>query len=217
MTKKHIQLPKDYLSYSQMMLWVNSPEKYKQIYFDQRDELRTSNRGQEYGKVVADALENGIETGDLLTDAAMLMLPKYDIADKEIVAELVTKAGIIPLLGKPDSMDSKTKRFIEFKTGNGRNPWTRSKAQNHPQMRFYAMVIYLAYGVMLDDALLVWIETDYEGEYPNHVIKPTGRVESFTVTFTRKDLFDTMAAVSKVAKEIAIAYAAHEKDPRLEW
>ena len=36
----------------------------------------------EYGKVVADALEKGVQTGDLLTDAGMLLLPKYDVADK---------------------------------------------------------------------------------------------------------------------------------------
>lgn len=213
--KKYIQLPKSYISYSQFMLWKNSPKKYAQMYFDERDELRTQNKGQEYGKVVADALEKGVETGDLLTDAATLLLPKYDVADQEIMTEMQTKAGWLSIIGKPDSLDSVSKRFLEFKTG--KVPWTQSKAQNHPQMRFYAMVIYLAYGVLLKDADLIWIETSYEGEYPNQVITPTGHVESFTVTFTKKDLFDTMAAVSTVAKEIAIAYAAHEKDPRLEW
>lgn len=162
-----------------------------------------NNTGLEYGKVVADALEKGVETGDLLTDAAMQLLPKYDVADKEILVELKTKDGWLQIVGRPDSMNSITKEFYEFKSGKG--AWTANKAQKHPQMVFYAMLIYLKYKVALDHAHLIWIETEDTAEG----IKPTGKVETFLVTFTLSDILKCMTETIKVAKEIEIAFACH--------
>lgn len=210
--QRTINLPRGYLSYSQISLWQQNPKNYAQIYFDGRDELRTSNRAMEYGKVVADALENGIDTGDLLTDSAMLMLPKYDVADQEIRTTLPTKDGNIPILIKPDSLDSKTKDFIEYKTG--RTAWTQKKVEKHLQLYFYALGIYLEYKVVPKNVRLVWIETERteEGE-----VKPTGNVKEFTVKITLSHIMNTMALVKKVAQEIETAWAVHVPDPKLTW
>lgn len=101
-----------------------------------------------------------------------------------------------------------TKDFYEYKTGKIK--WTQNKAQNHLQMKFYAMLIFLAYGVRLSKASLIWIETfkDTDGK-----IKPTGHVEKFDITITLKDIMETMALTSKVAKEIEIAWASHVPAP----
>ena len=211
MKKKIIQLPKGYISYSQCELWKADPARYRQIYFDNRDELRITNKGMEYGKTVASALERGESVEDVVTDTAMSLLPKYDVADKEIRADMKTKDGWLTLLGRPDTMDSLSKDFREYKTG--RIEWTAAKAQKHPQMAFYAMLIYVAYGVALKDAYLDWIET-YEEQ---GVVKPTGRIESFHVTFALTDILQCMADTAKVAKEIESAYAVHVRDPALEW
>lgn len=210
MKKKYIQLPKGYISYSQIALWLRDPKQYKDIYFDGRDELRTSNAGMEYGKVVADALEKGIQTDDLLTDAAMLMLPKYDIADVEFRAELKVKGGWIQILAKPDSLNSKTKAFYEYKTG--KTAWTAEKAQSHLQMHLYATAVYLTWKI-IPQAKLIWIETYWE----DGVVKPTGHVEEFPVIITMRDILDTMALTSRVAKEIEVAFAAHVPNPALEF
>lgn len=208
MNKRYIQIPKEYISYSQLELYNRDPEQYKAIYFDGRDELRTTNAGQQYGKVVADALEKGIQTGDLLTDSAMLLLPKYDVADVEMRVDMKVKGGWIQLFAKPDSFDSKTKNFLEYKTG--KQPWTQKKAQDHLQMHFYALAIYCKYKV-IPDARLVWIETSSTDGRVN----PTGRVQEFIVEFDLKGLLATMALVSKVAKEIEIAFAAHVPNKEL--
>src|SRR5258708_387361 len=203
--KKYIQLPKGYLSFSALNLWERNPQRYKEIYFDNRDELRTTNAGMEYGKVVANALEKGVQTGDLLTDAGMLLLPKYDTADVAFEAEFCTKEGKwIRVLAKPDSMDSKTKNFWEYKTG--KIPWTQVKAQNHLQMHFYAMCAYFKYDVMPKKVGLVWIETEQGPEG----IRPTGHVEQFAVKVGKMSMINTMYRVVKAAKEIEIAFAAHE-------
>ncbi len=209
MKKKYLSLPKEYLSYSQMALWMRDPKQYKDIYFDQREELRSSNAGMEYGKVVADALEHGIQTGDLLTDAAMLMLPKYDVADQEFFAETKTGRGWLKLLAKPDSLDSATCAFLEYKTG--KNPWTAKAAQDHLQMHFYATVIYLKYKVVPPSAKLLWIETAWD----DGVVTPTGRVEEFAVEFDMRSLLNTLGFMHKVAQEIEVAYASHITNPEL--
>lgn len=205
--RKYIQLPRGYLSYSQMMLWKTSPERYKAQYFDKRTDMQYTNSGQEYGKLVADALERGEETGDVLTDAAMLLLPKYDIADQEIFGELKTKYGWLKLIGKPDSMSSETKEFLEFKTG--RVAWTPTKAQNHPQMIFYAIVILLAFGIQNEKAHLAWIET----EEVDGVVRPTGHLETFPVTFTKSQYLEFQADMVRVALEIELAWASHITKP----
>lgn len=205
--KKVIQLPKGYLSYSQIQLWKSDKKRYIELYFNNRNELRLSNSGLEYGKIVADALEKGVATDDLLTDTAMSLITQYDVRDKEIVTEIKTKHGSVGVMGRPDTMDSVTKAFREFKTG--RVKWTEGKAQKHPQMIFYAMLIYLKFGVMLSEAYLDWIET----EEVDHVVKPTGRVETFRVTFTPQQVMECMAMTSRVAKEIEIAWASHIMPP----
>lgn len=207
MKKKIIQLPKVHISYSQIQLWKNDKKRYIELYFNNKNEYRLNNSGLEYGKVLADALEKGVETGDLLTDSAMLLLPKYDVADQEIAIEIKTKDGWIPVIGRPDSLNSKTKEFFEFKTGKG--AWTQNKAQKHPQMVFYAMLIYLKYKVILDHASLIWIETD---DTPDGV-KPTGRVERFDVTFRLQDILECIADTIKIAKEIEIAFSSHVPPP----
>ena len=218
MKKKIIQLPKEYLSYSQIQLWKNDRKRYIAHYMD-GNKSGINNSGMEYGKVVADALEKGVETGDLLTDAAMLLIPKYDIADKEIRATVKSKDGSFDIIGRPDSLDSATKAFYEFKTGKGK--WTANKAQRHPQMVFYALLIYLAYGVVLTEASLIWIEThDVVEQYgpedwltgEKKSVKPTGHVETFKVTFTLADILNCMAETIRVAKEIEIEWVAHVKN-----
>ncbi len=192
-----------------MQLWRNDRERYKKMYFDNRDELRHDNMGMTYGKVVADALEASRETGDLLTDAAMLMLPKYDVADQEIRAQLKTTRGWLELLGKPDSMDSDSKSFLEYKTG--KTAWTQKKADEHLQMYFYAAVIYTKYKILPPSAQLVWIET----EWVDDEVKPTGRVETFHVPMRLDRVLATLGEMIDTAYEIEIAFAAHVPDERI--
>lgn len=215
--KRFISLPKGYLSYTQMQLWRTDPKRYAQLYFDGRADLSWSNRGQGYGKIVADMLEKGLETGDLLTDAAMLLFEKYDVADQRIDVDVKTPYGWLSLQAKPDSLDSATKAIIEYKTGKGHNPWDQRKAQNHLQMWFYAVVVWQKFGVMLPGAKLIWMETEdvppyeviIEGKKEILTIAPTGRIETFDVHFSKAGLMDALARIIKAAHEIEVAWASH--------
>lgn len=207
MKKKYIELPKGYLSYSQIQSWRGNPKRYKEVYFDGRTEFSIYNEGMEYGKQFADALETYTDTNDLLTDASILLLAKYDVRDQEIRAELKTKDGCIPLLGRPDTMNSKTFAFREYKTG--KQPWTQNKANKHFQLYFYAMLIYLKYGVVVEKCHLDWIET----EVVNNKTQPTGKTLSFPVKIGLRKILETMSETIVVAKEIELAYASHITRP----
>lgn len=213
-SKRHIQLPRGYLSYSQVQLWLSDQDKYAKLYFDNRNDLRTSNLGQEYGKVVADLLEQGKRSDDVLTDTALSLIPKYDIADKEIRTLVKTKDGVFYLLSKPDSMDSATKNFLEYKTGKTR--WDESKAQNHLQLKMYATGIYHEFGVIPNDIRLVWIETYTDISVDGtKSVKPTGNIYNFKVAYTLKDILETTALLTRVAKEIEVAYVTHKINPEI--
>lgn len=204
MRKKIIQLPSGCLSYSQVQLWQADKTRYKEIFFNKNDGARFMNEGMAYGKIVADALEAGTETGDLLTDIAMSLLVKYEVRDVEMEGVLKTKDGEIKIVSHPDTFDPKTYAFREYKTGKVK--WTQKKADNWFQLKFYAMLIYLKYGVIPPEVHLDWIETfkDTDGQ-----IKPTGRVETFKVNIKMSDIINTMALTSKVAKEIEAEWVVH--------
>ena len=209
--KKYIQLPRGYISYTQVALWKSNPTRYKEIYFNDRKN-NVMNDFIAYGKDYADALEQESETGDLLTDASILILKKYDVRDKEIVAEIKTKDGWIRLLGKPDTLNSKTFEFREYKTG--KNPWTQSKCDKHFQLPFYGVLVYLKYGVFLKDCYLDWIQTEKVAVDSvfldvDHKVQPTGMIRSFRVELGTRKILETVAEIIKVAKEIELAYAAH--------
>lgn len=206
MKKKYIQIPRGYISQGQIVLWQNDKKRYVDIYMDGRDDLRPMNAAMEYGKTVADALEQGSETDDLLTDSAMSLLPKYDKRDEEFFVDMKTKHGWVKLIIKPDTLDSVTKDFREYKTGM--RPWTQKKADDHFQLKFYALGIYTKWGI-IPKCHLDWIETEWTPEG----IKPTGHVESFEVVVTLSDILKTMALTTKIAREIETEFAHHVTNP----
>lgn len=210
--RKIIQLPANCLSYSQVTLWQSDKTRYKEIFFNGNDGARFMNEGMAYGSIVANALENDEETGDLLTDTAMSLLVKYDVRDKEMEGVLQTKDGDIRIVSHPDTMDSKTYALREYKTG--KTKWTQKKADNWFQLKFYAMLIFIIYKKIPPKVHLDWIETfkDTDGK-----IKPTGHVESFEVKITMSDIINTMATVSRVAKEIEAEWVIYTPPPEIPW
>ncbi len=207
MKKSYFQLPRGYLSYSQTQLWLSNPTRYATQYFDGRKD-DYSNGGQQYGKVVADAMEAGRDTGDLLTDAAMLLLPKYDVRDQSFEVEFKEKdSKWLTLIIKPDMFNSTTHEFREIKTGV--HPWTQSKANKHPQLIFYAFGIWIKYGTKNKDCYLDYVET----EKTSDGIKPTGLIKSFHVMFKPADYAVFKAKALQVASEIELAWASHVTRP----
>lgn len=117
--------------------------------------------------------------------------------------DLRTKEGYIQLIGRPDTLNSKTYAFREYKTG--KQPWTQNKANKHFQLYFYAVLIYIKYGVVTEKCHLDWVETEKIGDK----IQPTGKMLTFPVKIGLRKILETMAEITTVAKEIELAYASH--------
>jgi hypothetical protein len=189
-------LPHGYLSQSQIELWTRDKNRYKEIYFKKKY-IKLNNYGIKMGGYVAKLLEEGELSNDATIDSVLEILPKYDLMDKEIKVEFKSKDIRFNLLGRPDSLCSKTYAFREYKTGT--YPWTQYKADKHFQIYFYQLLIYLKYNITLKEAWLDWMPTTKESD---GTVVFNGNIKSFKVELSTKTLIDTMVYVQKIAQEI---------------
>jgi hypothetical protein len=196
---KKLLNPRGYLSWTQVDMWLKSPDRYIRQYIHGGSGFENS--GMTYGKSVSDALDGG-EAMDGAMEALVSLLPHYSKREHQLEAVLVTSKGQVVLLGKLDTFDPDVPCFREYKTG--RVKWTLAKAKKHKQILHYATLVYLFHGKLPTKAWLDWAETEeIDGE-----VRLTGRIESFDVTPTLKEVLEYMALAGRVAQEIDEAYRA---------
>ena len=116
--------PRPYLSFSQMTLFEMSPEKYIEKYIYGHKERISRNMA--YGSQFANGLEDEEATGDPLLDLMMARIPKFELMDKPLEADLPNGKETIHLLAKPDSAKKDYTAFYEYKTSVRR--WTQRMA-----------------------------------------------------------------------------------------
>src|SRR5574338_1078197 len=100
-----LNLPKKYLSYSQMNTWLKNKEAYRSRYY--RGEKQHENPEMLFGKKIAKMLE------DPKDHPVLSKIPHYSISEYGIKTEV----DGIPVIGYIDSYDPDTKSFLEYKTG----------------------------------------------------------------------------------------------------
>lgn len=150
--------PRPYLSFSQMTLFEMSPEKYvNQYIYGQQKRI---SRNMQYGTMMAEGLEFEEASGDPLLDLMMARLPKFDLMDKPIEAELKDGKDTIKLLAKPDTCKSDYTAFKEYKSSVRK--WTQKMADESGQITFYATAIWLNTGKIPQDIELVNVQTAYD-------------------------------------------------------
>ncbi len=164
--------PRPYLSYSQLMLFERSPDKYREIYLEGKTPF--TNDGMDLGSRTADALENGEATGEADLDFVVSQLPRLEIAEHQIAAEIRVGRKIVPVIAKIDSSMADLSAILEFKTGSGK--WTQGKVDRSDQLTFYAMVIWLI-TKKIPALRLIWAETVREDGGPPRF---TGKTTDFT-------------------------------------
>lgn len=210
MAFKELINPRGYLSATQVEMWLTDPAKYKERYFEGKED-DSQNAFRDFGKKVADAIETGEKTGDEITDMVIASIPRYEKTEYEICVPLKTKYGYVKLLGKMDTFEEKpVLHFRDYKTGS--KPWTGMRAQKSRQMLHYDTIIHLRYGMMAKERHIDWFETekttstDLEGNIVDTYIRFTGKVQHFQVNRRFADILQYMALVSRVAKEIDTDY-----------
>jgi hypothetical protein len=177
-----------------MDLLEHSVEKWKDLYF--RGEQRRANSGMMFGRKMAEGLENEEATGDIVLDLLMERIPKFEIRDKAITAEMKNGKKTVPLLAKPDTMKADMTAFKEYKTGQ--EPWTKKKADESGQITFYATTMYLITGRIPADIELVWVQTEKQPNGSLDVkIGATGEIRVFKTARTMADILKMMVRMKK--------------------
>lgn len=149
--------PRPYLSFSQMMLFEQSPERYAEQYlYGKKQRL---SRNIVYGSMLAKGLEDEEATGDPLLDLVMARLPKFELMDKPLMTELRNGKEVINILAKPDTCKADYSAFKEYKTSVRK--WTQKMVDESGQIGFYATAMWLKTGKIPQDIELVCAETAY--------------------------------------------------------
>jgi len=147
---------KDYLSYSAMRLWLESPDRYRAKYYEERKDIGTVYT--RFGKKIAELLE----VRDFKNYPALEKVPFYTVSEEPVDVVI----GDVPIKGFIDLFEPNEFRFGEVKTGivhktNG-PPWNMVKVRQHTQLPFYSLILKKKYGKIDPVCHLVWLETFFE-------------------------------------------------------
>lgn len=171
-----------------MTLFEQSPEKYAQQYiFNQKQRIT---RNMSYGTKMAYGLESGDLSGDPLLDLMMSKLPKFELMDKPIEAELKNGKEIIKLLAKPDTAKADYTAFKEYKTSVRK--WTQRMADDSGQISFYTTTIWLLKGFIPQDIELVNVPVQYQEDGS---LTPTGEMFRFP---TKRSMTDIIKMTGRI-------------------
>lgn len=200
MTQKNLSnniiLPRGYISWSQLSLYKQNKEKYISKYI-LGEEVDFENSGLKYGKIISELLESNKKSQNETENILKIVLPKYKEREKEISVKMKTKNGDVVLLGKLDTYQSG--KFREYKTGT--IIWTQEKANNHDQITFYSLMLFLK-NQEIPQSHLDWIETKNE----NDEISLTGKIKSFEVKKSLSDLLLLKKEIEKMAIDVSRIY-----------
>lgn len=189
--QNNILLPKNYLSYSQMTVWMSSKERYRKEYFENGKKLDT--KYLRFGKSFASDREYNrpVEKGHFT---------EYEIKENILG---------VPILSKLDFYDGNINVFEDDKTG--KIPWTQSKVQKHEQLVFYAAALKAKHGKIPKYCLLNWFETKESPKVKSGLINEskisfTGKLIIFRRNFDPREIERMEKMILKVAIEISNAY-----------
>src|SRR3990167_1768970 len=175
-----------YLNYSQMALFEMSPERYlDEVIYGHKKRI---SRNIAFGSQMAKGLELGEATGDPLLDLMMAKIPKFELMDIPIEADLPHKKEDIHLIAKPDSAKADYSAFKEYKTSVRK--WTQRMVNESGQITFYTTVIWLKTKKIPKDIELVDIETAYKEDGS---LTATGAMWRFPTERTMVDILKMTA------------------------
>lgn len=206
-----LNLPKKYLSYSQLNTWIKDKDAYRAKYY--RGEKQHENPEMLFGKKIAKMLENPLV---LEIHPILSKIPHYSVSEHGIKTEI----DGVPVIGYIDSFDPNTKSFIEYKTGHlkrsGEAPWNKVSVRKHEQLPFYSLLIELSEGDVNRLCHLVWLETKFKDktmDFDGHILTAgtrelelTGTTNVFPRIITKWERKRMRTLIRTVADEISEDY-----------
>lgn len=186
--------PKRPLSWSSISSFEYDPEQWFAKYI--LGEAQKESPEMKFGKLVADSFQ---------TDKPLAPVTLYPVVEQPLNIVL----DGIPLVGYIDTYHPETHSFREFKTG--KKAWDQERAQNHGQLRMYALMLYITHKVKPEDYTihLDWIPTKDNGDFSISFVEPV-RVHSFEVGLTMLDLVRFGAYIKSSHKKMQEYVASHQ-------
>lgn len=195
-----LKLPKPYLSYSQMRLWLEDKAKYRVKYYDAQEDR--SSPELDFGKKVAEGLEDG--------SIVIPGLPLYPVPEWAFKGDV----NGVPFAAYVDQYWPEKRKFRETKTG--KHPWTQARVDGHMQLDIYSTCIEESEGSVDEECHLDWLVTrnaqatvEFDGHVLagfSHRIEMTGEVVSFARVITKNERDRIRFLVRSVAEEITSDY-----------
>ena len=180
---------KNYLSWTQINTLETSEKQYVKLYLE--GQKLPINRGMALGSEIADALETGRHTGDIIKDFVVATLPRLDVQEKELRAKINIDGQNIPLLSFIDMASHDLTKIKEIKTGA--TAWNQRKVDQHGQITFYCVVIKAITGYIPEDIELVWAPSELINDKP----ELTGEIKRFK---TKRSAVDVLKMKSRILK-----------------
>lgn len=195
-------LPKKYLSWSQMECFEKSRTEYTKKYI-----IGSTFEGSiemDFGKRFATAVEN---------DDKVFLKPIYENLIRYDKCEEYIEAIFdgVKILGYKDT--SQNGGFREYKTG--KTKWTQNKVDKHGQLYMYSLIDTLN-GHTIPLVHLDWFETKnvYVRSTPVDV-ELTGRVETFELVLAQEDIENFKERVIKCLEGITLLYNDYLEEQKL--
>jgi len=199
-----MNLPRKHLSFSQIDLWINSPESYRKRYYPKEQPLFMSNVYMDFGNEVTEAMERN--------EKWVAFIPRHKTFEQKLFIDI----DGVPVMAFVDNMDLDTVAFNEQKTGM--TPWSAGKVQKHLQLDIYSLLLKEKFGKVTDLCNLVWVQTEkhldpelknkkgLKNEIPKILL--TGEYTVIPRIITQDERDACRELITKVGREIEEDYAA---------
>ncbi len=203
-----IKLPKPYISYSQIRLWLDNKDFYRDRYYANKDDRKTT--ALMFGSEIAKGLE---EKTIIIPDLVLLPVQEFKIN---------IEIEDIPVFAYLDQYDPDRKKFREIKTGqmkvDGSPRWNQNAVNQHFQLDMYSLLIEESQGCVDDETHLDWLHVRHkikEIEFDGMILKSdsnelelTGEVTSFRRVIVKTERDRMRILLKTVAHEISNDYQA---------
>lgn len=199
-----MNLPKEYLSWSQLNLWLKNKGQYREQYYFGKKIYDTPE--MMYGREIAEALEHD--------DAGLSHIPRYAKPEHKLKVEL----DGIPLIGYLDSYDPKAHAFYEYKTSHT-GSWNALTVRKHDQLTMYSLMIEMQHGRVRNLCHLVELTTQWKQKSvtfdgiellgDSRELELTGAFQLFPRKIEKWERNRMREIIKKVAKEIEEDYAIY--------
>ena len=214
--KPKYNLPRGYLSYSAVKLWLTSKAQYRKRYYENEKPFETveTNFGHKIHEIMEDPKK-------IVKYPALMKIPRYSVSEFEIIVDV----DGVPVKGRIDSYEPTTGSFNDTKSGHrnkdGKAPWDAVRVRKDMQLPWYSFLIKHATGKVDKTCYLIWIETSFKRktiEFDGHELSNesrelelTGAIEVFKRNIAQWERDRIRKLIGKVAKEISRDYTEYLK------